>query len=66
MLASFVAIYIPRDLYQALSNKTGNGHPVTNVKNIYGNPFLRDIADLSNDLKKVVNSTNVLLNIENF
>lgn len=62
----FVAIYIPHDIYDALSRKTGKGHPVTDVKNIYDKPFLRDIADFSNDLKNVVNTNNILLKIENF
>jgi len=62
----FIAIYMPKDLFQSLSVKSGKGHPVTNTKNIYGNPFLRDIANLPSDLKKVVNSTNSILNIEKF
>ncbi|TCL60537.1 hypothetical protein EDD76_102235 [Kineothrix alysoides] len=61
----FVAIYIPHDIYDALSSKTGKGHPVTNVKNIYDKPFLRDIANFSKDLKKVVKTDNILLKIEN-
>lgn len=63
---SFVAIYIPQDLYNALSIKTGKNQPVTDIKNIYGSPFLRDIAYLADDLKKVVDPTNILLNIEKF
>lgn len=62
----FVAIYIPYELYLALSSKSGKGHPVTDIKNIYDKPFLRDIANFSEDLKKIVTKNDILLNIEKF
>jgi hypothetical protein len=61
----FVAIYLPPELYNDLSRKTGRGHPVTNVKNIYDKPLLREITNFSRDLQNVVIPNDVLLKIEN-
>lgn len=61
---NFIAIYIPKDLYNLLAAKTGKGHPVTDKKNFYGKPILRKIEDLPNDLKRITSATNNIVDLE--
>lgn len=50
----FIAVYMPTDLYTALSQKVGRGHPATSILNIYNRPLLRDINNFANDISNVV------------
>ena len=61
---NFIAIYLPRDLYDILASKTGVGQPVTDKKNFYGKPILRKIEDLPEDLKRVTSEPDNLLDLE--
>lgn len=62
----FIAIYMPKELYKELSIKRGSGHPVTEINNNYGKPFLRDLSNFAKDLKSVISKDNVILDLEKF
>ena len=61
---NFVAIYMPKSLYDILAAKTGRDHPVTEKRNFYGNPLLRKIEDLPVDLKRITSAPDNLVNLE--
>lgn len=56
----FIAIYIPRDLYDKLSKSAKD------VKNIYDNPLLRIIDDFADDIKKSCPSTTYEIDYDSF
>ena len=60
----FVAIYMPSALYVALSTKTGSGYPATAIKNIYERPLLRDIKNFADDIRNVVNSESLIIDLK--
>lgn len=60
----FVAIYMPSNLYQTLSQKTGKGCPATDILNIYNRPLLRDMANFANDISNVVSNNNLLVDLK--
>lgn len=65
----FVAIYMPSSLYTVLSQKTGNGHPATNILNVYNRPLLRKIDDFANDISNVVcpaGQNHLIIDLQNF
>lgn len=75
----FVAIYMPKDLYNTLDAMTpktpgltprlirkysaANGYPATNIKNIYDRPLLRKLEEFDDDIARVCIQGNYTLDL---
>lgn len=57
---SFIAIYMPLDLYNCLASLPGAGHPVTSIMNLYERPFIRNIADFASDVRRIITGDKIL------
>lgn len=71
----FLAIYMPKNLYDEISNrneeknckyKKSKGYPATSIVNIYDRPLLRKIEDFADDVSNVCNDEDVLLDLSKF